>query len=297
MKDMELQKRIENAVDTTLVSLDLSSDQCDTIVNTVREKGKKQNFNYHHGGYMKPRFSLALVLVIILLLITVTAVATNYSYVVQYLFPKNKESMEHVEEFVQDIDIVQNGKATTVVKDALLHDNQLSIGLSFASDQPLYIVTNSISVDGVPIEISQSSVEGQWINGEIAPSDAVFGIHGLTLDLENVPISDKEQSVIRLQMILLAPNKEVTPVDIYADNTEDAWHQIDSIVSAGMTPISADEPYELLVGSGWMIANDYDLADGIQHPLDAITDFVKYSNVTVADEIDVTFTIIPDIQY
>ena len=41
MKDMELQKRIENAVDTTLASLNPSARECDLLIENKALWGKK----------------------------------------------------------------------------------------------------------------------------------------------------------------------------------------------------------------------------------------------------------------
>ena len=68
MKDMELQKRIENAVDTTLAALDPSARQCDLLIENMKE-GKK--------SIMGKKVSAMLVLAIVLMLLTATALAAG----------------------------------------------------------------------------------------------------------------------------------------------------------------------------------------------------------------------------
>ena len=68
MKDMELQKRIENAVDTTLASLDPSARQCDRMIKNIKE-GKK--------SVMGKKVSAMLALAIVLMLLTATALAAG----------------------------------------------------------------------------------------------------------------------------------------------------------------------------------------------------------------------------
>ena len=68
MKDMELQKRIEIAVDTTLASLDPSARQCDRMIENIKE-GKK--------SVMGKKVSAMLALAIVLMLLTATALAAG----------------------------------------------------------------------------------------------------------------------------------------------------------------------------------------------------------------------------
>ena len=68
MKDMELQKRIEIAVDTTLASLDPSALQCDRMIENIKG-GKK--------SVMGKKVSAMLVLAIVLMLLTATALAAG----------------------------------------------------------------------------------------------------------------------------------------------------------------------------------------------------------------------------
>ena len=68
MKNMELQKRIENAVDTALATLEPSVRQCDRIIENITE-GKK--------SVMGKKVSAMLVLAIVLTLLTATALAAG----------------------------------------------------------------------------------------------------------------------------------------------------------------------------------------------------------------------------
>ena len=68
MKDMELQKHIENAVDTTLASLNPSARECDLLIENIKG-GKK--------SVMGKKVSAMLVLAIVLMLLTATALAAG----------------------------------------------------------------------------------------------------------------------------------------------------------------------------------------------------------------------------
>ncbi|MBR3742598.1 MAG: hypothetical protein IKN04_19455 [Clostridia bacterium] len=68
MKDMELQKRIENAVDTTLTSLNPSARECDLLIENIKG-GKK--------SVMGKKVSAMLALAIVLMLLTATALAAG----------------------------------------------------------------------------------------------------------------------------------------------------------------------------------------------------------------------------
>ena len=68
MKDMELQKRIENAVDTTLASLNPSARECDLLIENIKG-GKK--------SVMGKKVSAMLALAIVLMLLTATALAAG----------------------------------------------------------------------------------------------------------------------------------------------------------------------------------------------------------------------------
>ena len=68
MKDMKLQKRIENAVDTALAALDPSARECNQIIGKAMEGRNVKRIHFT----AKPIF----IFVMILLLMTVSALAT-----------------------------------------------------------------------------------------------------------------------------------------------------------------------------------------------------------------------------
>ena len=76
MKDMELQKRIENAVDTTLASLDPSVRQCDLLIENIKG-GRKSVMGKRVPNIMKPRLSIGFVIAIVLMLLMATALAAG----------------------------------------------------------------------------------------------------------------------------------------------------------------------------------------------------------------------------
>ena len=80
MKEMELQKRIENAVDTALASLDPSVRQCDLLIENIKG-GKKSVMGKRMPAIMKPKLSIGLVIAIVLMLLMATALATGIIFV------------------------------------------------------------------------------------------------------------------------------------------------------------------------------------------------------------------------
>ena len=74
MKDMELQHRIENAIDTTLASLDPSVAQCDLLIENIKG-GKKSVMGKRVPTIMKPRLSIGFVAAIAIMMIAMTALA------------------------------------------------------------------------------------------------------------------------------------------------------------------------------------------------------------------------------
>ena len=126
MKDMELQKRIENAVDTTLASLDPSACQCDRMIENIKG-GKK--------SVMGKKVSVMFVLASVLMCITVTALAVTLlsgkDFIQSFLAPLSKET-ESIQWTDEELDrILQYAQE----QEMALPDN---IREKLASSDPVY---------------------------------------------------------------------------------------------------------------------------------------------------------------
>ena len=126
MKDMELQKRIEIAVDTTLASLDPSARQCDRMIENIKE-GKK--------SVTGKKVSVMFVLASVLMCITVTALAVTLlsgkDFIQSFLAPLSKET-ESIQWTDEELDrILQYAQE----QEMALPDN---IREKLASSDPVY---------------------------------------------------------------------------------------------------------------------------------------------------------------
>ena len=126
MKDMELQKRIENAVNTTLASLDPSARECDLLIENIKE-GKK--------SVTGKKVSVMFVLASVLMCITVTALAVTLlsgkDFIQSFLAPLSKET-ESIQWTDEELDrILQYAQE----QEMALPDN---IREKLASSDPVY---------------------------------------------------------------------------------------------------------------------------------------------------------------
>lgn len=273
---------IQRALNNTLSSLYVSD--WDASLLLAQAKG---------GRKTKRKWSAALMAAAMLVLCLATAFALSSSYVLQYLFPRDKAQRKNAEKYVQPIEITQNSAASvTAIRDALIHDGELSIGLSVSSDLPIFVITQSIYIDGQAVDVDHSTIENQWAAGNPATGNkAQPHALGFTVDLSRAAESNAGMRSVRIVASLLSPIKSVKQVDIQKDDVSAVWHEIDAIIAKGMTPVSLYEPYETLVGSEWMLKNQYDTAGGIQYPLGAVKDYLDYANMKLVDQIDVSFDI------
>jgi len=116
MKDMELQKRIENAVDTTLASLDPSARQCDLLIENIKG-GKK--------SVMGKKVSITFVFAIVMMIACIgTAVALSYTFIQkavqnqQESGPLEKWSIEEKQSVIDAM--VEDGLAVDEIKYAAM---------------------------------------------------------------------------------------------------------------------------------------------------------------------------------
>lgn len=277
-----MKNRVQQALDSTLSSLYVSDRDAHFLL--AQAKG---------GRKVKKKLSILFIAFAVLLLCLATAFAMSSSYVLQYLFPKDELKRKSAEECVQNVEIVRSSNISSMlIKDALIHGDKLSVGLSASGNLPIYIVTQSIYVDGIPIEVDDSTMESQWASGNpVTDDEASPRILGFTVDLSTADENASGKRTVRVVASLLSPNKGVKQVDFQRDDISSVWHEVDEIVASGMTPVSIYEPYEILVGSEWMLKNKFDKNAGIQYPLSSVDDYLTYSNMKLIDKIDVSFDI------
>ncbi len=273
---------IKEALDNTLSLLQTKSLNANALL--AQAKGGKK---------VKRKLSVAFVTAAILILCLATAFALSSGYVLQYLFPRDEAQRKNAEQYVQRVEIIQNSAASsTAIRDALIHDGKLSVGLSVSGDLPIFVVTQSICIDGQTVEVDNSTIENQWAAGNpAAGGKAQPRALGFTVDLSRTAKSGAGIRTVRVVASLLSPVKGVKQVDVQKDDISAVWSEIDAVVAEGMTPVSLYEPYETLVGSEWMLKNRYDKAAGIQYPLGAVKDYLDYANMKLIDRIDVSFDI------
>lgn len=268
---------VQHAIDTGLSGLSGKPNLSAQIQASSQEKARSISA------------AAGLILAFMLLTLAATTIALGPSAVLAYLFPRNQQARDQAAPYVQQINITQKSQYTSaIVKDALIQDGRLSVGLSLGSEQPVYIVTQSISIDGQPIEVSNSSIESQWLSAGL-PAHS----RGFTLDLAGTAFEGKEKSKIRLDAALLCPIKGIVQVDIEGEDIATIWAQIDQAILEGLTPVSSYEPHEVLVGSQWVQENAFDMAIGIQYPVGSVHDYLSYSNMQLVERIEASFTINP----
>jgi hypothetical protein len=272
---------IKHAIDTGLSGL--SGNPC--LAARIQASSPESSI-----GFRSPA---SLILALLLLAVAVSAIALGPSAVLEYLFPRDHKARDSATPYVQKIDISQKSQHTNaVIKDALIQDGRLSVGLSLSSEQPVFIVTQSISLNGQAIEVSSSSIESQWLRGELSTQS-----RGFTLDLTGTAFQGTEKGTVRLNAALLRPINGIKQIDIDEEDIAAVWAQIDQAIAEGLTPVSSHEPHEVLVGSHWMRENAYDMDSGIQYPVGSVHDYLTFSNMQMMDRIEATFTINPSIQH
>lgn len=272
---------VKQAVDTGLGGLSGSPQLADRVTGRAGQSRTMRS--------TKTR----LILVFAFLALAATAFAVGPGAVLKYLFPGDQKVREEAAPYVQKIDITQkSGSTAAVIQDALIQDGSLSVGLILGTRDPVYIVTQSLHVDGKAAEVSNSSIESQWI-GE----GSAMEVRGFSLNLADMELPDTEKSTVRLTAALLSPAKGIRQVDTESEDSAGVWAQIDRAVAEGFTPVSSYEPHEVLVASAWMKANGFDMALGVQYPVGSAKDLLAYSNMTLVDRLDAAFTLNPALRY
>ena len=246
------------------------------------------------GSALKKKLSTGLILLAVLLMSSLVALACSHSYVIRFLFGRDIESdqAQAMAAQVQPIDYVQRSGATVcTVKDAYFDGKTLAVGLGFRTDRPVYLVGEELQLNGEWIDYLaySTSIEEMWV-GNDAPHLEKPGeeaIHGVSYDFAR-PLPKGETVDVTLRLFLLAPRSGVQLIDTEQEDKAAMWAAIDDAFRQGLTPVSADEPYEVLISTGWW-AGSLDVQEGLQKPLCDRDALEHYANMVLLDKVEVTF--------
>ncbi|MEF9880802.1 MAG: hypothetical protein RR975_15415, partial [Clostridia bacterium] len=191
-------------------------------------------------------------------------------------------------ESVQNLDRIHKGSGvTTVIKDAIVMDGTVSFGLSFETTEPIYIVTDSITVNGIDCEVDTSSLESRWVgNSPNGQTIHPLMIHGYTVSIP-ADVSLAEPIDVKLRLKFLKPANSTCFINTDSENKLTMWQEIDKAISQGSTPIDQYEPYNVLVSSAWL-GNEFSNDAEAQYPLNSAAALINYSNMVLVDEVDET---------
>ena len=249
------------------------------------------------GHRTRVKHAVGAVLVLALVLAAANALALSRSYVVQYLFGRSADSVQaqRMEAQVQPVDIVHRSDTVLcTVKDAYFDGQTLAVGLGFQSAQHVYLIADELRVNGDRIDYVEygSSIEEMWVGHHSPAEDKEAGeeIHGVQYTLRN-PLPKGEAVEVTLSLTMLAPQKGVREVDISQADKPSMWAAIDAAYASGLTPFSADEPYEVLVSSGWW-DGELDHHSALCKPYCDVDALVQYANMDVLDTLQVSFVLL-----
>ena len=288
MNHEKMREHVHKGIDRQCESLTSDPYRVQRVLNMAHE-------TQGTGGFVvKRKLPIGLIFVLIVLLSSIVAFACNHSYVIQYLFGRNMDTEEaqRIEGEVQTIDFVQSSETTVcTVKDAYFDGKTLAVGIGFKTDKPVFLASEEVKVNGEWVDYIEygSSIEGMWVGNQAFPqsySAMVEQIHGVEY-IFNRPLPKGEKAEVTMQITLLGPKNGVEVVDIYQKDHQTMWEQIDAAYENGMTPISVDEPYEVLISSGWH--GLLDRADAYHGPVCDVDSLIQYANMEVIDTVELTF--------
>ena len=288
MNHEKMREHVHKGIDRHCESLTSDPYRVQRVLNMAHE-------TQGTGGFVvKRKLPIGLIFVLIVLLSSIVAFACNHSYVIQYLFGRNMDTEEaqSIEGKVQTIDFVQSSETSVcTVKDAYFDGKTLAVGIGFKTDKPVFLASEEVKVNGEWVDYIEygSSIEGMWVGNQAFPQSYTAmeeQIHGVEY-IFNRPLPKGEKAEVTMQITLLGPKNGVEVVDIYQEDHQTMWAQIDAAYENGMTPISVDEPYEVLISSGWH--GLLDRADAYHGPVCDVDSLVQYANMEVIDTVELTF--------
>lgn len=127
---------------------------------------------------------------VILMALAGAAYAAVQSGVLDFVFHSGARSQEQLD-LVQSLGIIHKADGiTTTVTDAMMNGRKLSVAFAFETEKPFYIITDSITVNGVEITVNDSNMVNMWYGNEYAMEHAgrTRGFSG-TLDGEAVGVT------------------------------------------------------------------------------------------------------------
>ena len=251
----------------------------------------------------KPITALVLAAVLIMALAGV-AYAAVQSGVLDYLFGDRQPTAKQ-QQMVQTIGSThESDGVTTTLTDVVFDRRELSFGLQSDLTKNAFVVVDHVTIDGVQAYETNSNLSDQWLCTPLGDVDSPQS-YGVTASIDSIYFEEadraKLESVyqqmmqngkadISVGLILLVPRASLVSVDAYNADTAAMWQQIDAAVAAGNTPISADEPYEVLPGSA-VLGDEFHMGLPSQHPIGDASAYADYANMTVLDTFSFDFSI------
>ncbi|MEG2251479.1 MAG: hypothetical protein RSC98_00415, partial [Clostridia bacterium] len=251
----------------------------------------------------KPISALVLAAILVITLAGV-AYAAAQSGVLQFLFHSGERTQEQLD-LVQPLGIVheENG-VTTRVTDAILNQGTLSVAFDLESKQPIYIITDSITLNGVELFVSDSSMVNMWYGNEYAsqydtqargftgylekPSEGENPANQIAYEQAIRRLQEERTGEVKIHLTYLVPQKELVPIaGIYDAQSQKAWKEIDACVAAGNTPIASDDG-SILVDSTWLGDQYNEWIPAHQYPVGDAEAHVSHSNMKVLDSFELT---------
>ena len=172
-------------------------------------------------------------------------------------------------------------------------DGGVSARVAFTPTEPLYVVTGYFRFGGEALTVSQSNTEGHWAQPGAETT--------LVLDSEAVP--QKEWPFYEALLIFLAPEKGTRQIEV---NSPDALSEIDAALAAGLTPVGAEEPHPVLVGSDWLLDSEMEelteedgplyvpMIGAANSVLDAAAELTEYCNLRVKGRRKLSFDFVEE---
>lgn len=260
----------------------------------------------------KPISALVLAAVILMALAS-AAYAAARSSVLDFVFRSGTRTEEQMS-MVQPVGVSHKAQGvTTTVTDAIVDGRKLSVALEIETETPFYVITDSVTVNGVELFMNDSNLVNMWIGNEYALEHA-DGIRGFSGTLDETQIEPTDEAAIaafhaavkrmedgiadvRVHLTYLVPQKKLVPISgAYDTDSRKAWKAIDECVAAGNTPIEKGGAGYIWVDSAWMGA---EYADGIQSgsipaaqfPIGDAQAHIDHSNMRALDSFEIAFTL------
>lgn len=250
----------------------------------------------------KPIAALVLAAVLLMALAGV-AFATVQSGVLDFIFHSGERTQEQMD-LVQPLGLMhkENGVMTTVT-DAMLDGNMLSVALDFDAEKEFYIITDSVTINGVELAISDSNIVNMWY-GDYYSAQHSFSTRGFKgyLDAEAASTEAEEAlfdeamrqmtadgvANVKLHLTYLIPKQELVPIEnVIATDSRKAWEAIDACVAAGNTPIEEESGY-VLVDRTW-VKSYHDSIPAFQLPIGDAEAHIEHSNMELLDSFEFSF--------